>query len=257
MPAMAIPARLRPYLRSAVGYHEVLAPHALHHGLPSPFCTVILAFDEPMDCGWLRGREDRDRYWTSVAGLHSGPALIRTHGFQHGIQLSLTPAGLRALFGLPASAMVSTIARGDDLSYGMSHVHARLAEAPDWPSRWLLLTAALEEICRPESGPPAEVSRAWHVLTASGGTARIGDVADHVGWGRRRLLNAFRAEYGLSPKEAAMVIRFHRAISAVRAGHGLTQVAADSGYADQAHLTRDFVALGGGTPTALRDPWSD
>ena len=85
-----VPGALAPYVRSCVGYDYRLAPEAAHHGLPSTDITVIIAFDEPLDCSWLDGAQ-RARYDTLLAGLHTRPSLIRTHGHQHGIQLSVTP----------------------------------------------------------------------------------------------------------------------------------------------------------------------
>lgn len=256
MASMVVPESLRSYLHSVVGYHEVMAPQAVHHGLPSPYLTVVLAFDQPLDCGWMRGREDRARYWTCAAGLHTAPALIRTHGFQYGIQLSLTPRGARALLGLPASALAGAMTTSEDLPYGVGpDLHARLAEAPDWPTRWQVLTEAFTTRFLGDTGARPEVDRAWQLLMRSDGRARVSEIADHVGWGRRRLLREFRAEYGVGPKEAAMTMRFDRAVRSVRAGGSLAEVAAGCGYADQTHMTRDFTVLGGGTPLGLREPW--
>jgi hypothetical protein len=59
---------------------------------------------------------------------------------------------------------------------------------------------------------------------------------------------------GLAPKAYARIVRFQRAVGllgGVRDGHTLADVAIECGYCDQSHLTRDFVALAGCTPTAL------
>jgi transcriptional regulator GlxA family with amidase domain len=49
------------------------------------------------------------------------------------------------------------------------------------------------------------------------------------------------------------VLRFRRAVELLRLADGATlaEVAAASGYYDQAHLNRDFRALAGGPPGAL------
>jgi transcriptional regulator GlxA family with amidase domain len=87
------------------------------------------------------------------------------------------------------------------------------------------------------------------VLRASGGTARIADVAREVGWSERHLAARFRTEIGLTPKAAARVIRFDRARRMVL-GTPAAAVAATCGYADQAHLVREFVAFTGLGPRA-------
>jgi AraC-like DNA-binding protein len=48
------------------------------------------------------------------------------------------------------------------------------------------------------------------------------------------------------------MMRFHQACRLARSGTetGWAGIAAESGYADQAHLVREFSALAGETPTA-------
>jgi AraC-like DNA-binding protein len=48
------------------------------------------------------------------------------------------------------------------------------------------------------------------------------------------------------------MMRFHRACGLARTGKssGWADIAADSGFADQAHLVREFAALAGEPPTA-------
>lgn len=258
---------LRPHVSSIVGYHEALDPRAVHHGLPAPSLTVILSFDDALDVGWLAdaaGPEDPGtsggsaRYWTLAAGLHAAPALIRTHGLLHGIQLDLTPRGARALLGVPAGALASMMASHDELPLGIgSGLHARLAGTPDWEGRLALLQGELLSLLASHHDSPGaavapEVEECWRLLARHDGRVRIEDVAAHVGWSRRRLLTAFRAEYGLSPKEAARVFRFDRARRLIDAGHDLAAAAYVCGFADQAHLAREVRDLAGRTPSQLR-----
>ena len=48
------------------------------------------------------------------------------------------------------------------------------------------------------------------------------------------------------------MMRFHQAcrLARIEKTHGWAGIAAESGYADQAHLVREFVALAGESPTA-------
>lgn len=80
----------------------------------------------------------------------------------------------------------------------------------------------------------------------------IGQVAAEVGLGERALHRLANRAFGYGPKTLARVLRFQRAASRIRSGHPLAEVAASSGYADQAHLTREVRALTGTTPALLR-----
>lgn len=86
-----------------------------------------------------------------------------------------------------------------------------------------------------------------------GGLKDVGSVADSHGIGYKKLERLFAAEVGLSPKHFARIVRLQRALaSAVRGPNlNLAQLALEMGYADQAHLTRDFSALVGRPPRAF------
>ena len=77
-------------------------------------------------------------------------------------------------------------------------------------------------------------------------------LASALGLGERQLRRRFAAAVGYGPKTFARVARFRAALDAIRAGDPLARAAADAGYADQAHMTREMAALAGATPTVLR-----
>src|SRR5690606_5690496 len=103
----------------------------------------------------------------------------------------------------------------------------------------------------PDTVPVApEVRFAWRRLTAAGGAIPIATLADEVGWTRRHMTERFRREFGLGPKTAARVVRFDRARRMFVAGRAsLGEVAAAAGYADQAHMNRDWRQFAGASPT--------
>ncbi len=253
MPLVAhrMPADLRPFVDSCVGYREATHRDAVHHGLPSPAATLILAFDEPLDSGWLAdGTTSRE--WTILGGLHVAPALIRTHGHLHGLQLGLTPLGVRALTGAPVGAAARVITDAGPLVPGLAQLHDRLAATWDWSARFALLEGFLRArlATTAVAPPPApEVAEAWRRLGERGGRVRVGELAAELGWSRRRLSSRFGAELGLTPKQSARVFRFTRARALARR-HPLPEVALLAGYADQAHLCREWLTLAGRTPTA-------
>lgn len=79
----------------------------------------------------------------------------------------------------------------------------------------------------------------------------MGTLAQEVGGSRRHLGERFRREFGLTPKVAGRVMRFEstRRLLGTPGRPGLADVAARCGYADQAHLTREWRELAGCTPS--------
>lgn len=221
----------------------------LHHGLPSTHLTLVLCLSGTLD---FVGR--RPASFVSVAGgLHDRPVVMSHHGRQHGLQLDVTWRGARALFGLPAGELAGdVVGLADLLGDRASELVERSAAAPTWQHRFRLLDTTLSRLIADGRGEsPAEVVQAWRRLTETAGNLRIGALARELGWSRRHLNSRFRSEIGLSPKAAARVIRFERARRLLRSPlrPSLAETAVQCGYVDQAHLARDFRALGDLTAT--------
>nr|WP_243850498.1 helix-turn-helix domain-containing protein [Modestobacter marinus] len=240
-----------------VGYRQTGLTPALHRGLPSPHLTLILTLDEPLE---LVAHPDPGQPPGScaalVGGLHTRPALIATGTRQAGVQVSLTPAGARALLGVPAGALRSRDEPLADVLGGpAAELLDRVRGAGSWPARFAAVDDVLGRLAlRDAPGAAPEVTHAWQLTTGSAGRLPVATVAATVGWSERHLRQRFTAEFGLSPKEAARVVRFdvarRRLGSAVARGSDvdLAGLAAGAGYADQAHLTREWRELAGLPP---------
>ena len=254
---MDVPHRLHPALVGLLdrmqGYEYDLDPQAVHHGVAGPSATVIISFDEPLDVAWRGAPETRVQRWLLASGLHTTPVFIRTHGIQHGIQLDLTPAGCRALLGVPLSALVRGLVDHRDLPTGLPDgLHARMAAAA-WPERFRLLETHLLRLAgRSRAALPQDLAYAWQRLGETHGRLRVSELADTVGWSRRHLVNRFTTEFGLPPRDIARLHRFGAALTLARTGLAWGEVAARAGYADQPHLVREFRTLAAQTPTGWR-----
>lgn len=235
---------LRPFITRMVGYDLRMGAEEVHHGIPSPSTTVIVSFDAPLDVEWHGAPDTSVQHWTLASGLHLGPSLVRTHGHQHGIQLDLTPNGCRALLGLPVGGISGELAAHEDLPGGVSTgLHGRIADEPHWQERFAILEEHLLRLAhagRASPGVEPAVAQAWSLLAARRGRIGVAELADHVSCSRRHLLNRFRTELGRSPGEVARLHRFGHAATLGRQGLPWAEIAARCGYADQAHLSREF-----------------
>ncbi len=84
--------------------------------------------------------------------------------------------------------------------------------------------------------------------------ARVGLVARDLGMSERQLHRRCAAAVGYGPVLLRRVLRFRRFVSRIDAGGALDDLAvlaAEAGYADQAHLTRESRELAGLPPAAL------
>lgn len=243
-----LPGALTPFVESMVGYRIDGASPGTHIGMPSGTVTLVLALDEALRLTGADGR--RGRFDTVVAGLHASPAHILHDGFQHGVQLDLTPRGASLLLGGPPGEISCTsVNLGELVGPSARRLHECLAETPDWSRRFDLVLAGLFARREARWEPQPEVEHAWRVLRTSHGRASIREVAQEVGWSPRHLGECFRREFGHTPKMTARVLRFQESHRLIAAGCPLVDAATLAGYADQSHLNRDWIDFAGTSPT--------
>ncbi len=244
-----VPASLRPLVTTAVGYRAPAYPAGVHRGLPSRHLTLVVEMLEPLT---VRGLGATVRAHGVVGGLHTVPALIDAGRPQEGVQYGLSPLGARVLLGVPAGELRDrAVGLETLLGPDAARLVERMAATSHWSARFSLLDdALLDRLARCRWGPgpgwaaPAEVVEAWRLILASDGRMPVASVAGAVGWSRRHLGEQLRRATGLTPKEAARVARFEHAQRLLRGGgRPLADVAAEAGYADQAHLSREWRAL--------------
>jgi AraC-like DNA-binding protein len=244
---------LAPYVRSIVVYDVDHARPGVHIGMPSAELTWVLPLDEPLTVSWAGAPHTRTTAWTSVSGLHTAPAAVEHGRRQRGIQLSLTPAGARALWGVPARDLAGQLLELDDVDPGLADLPDRLALHTGWDARVAELQRCLLRALgrHRQPAPRPEVSRALAMLTRG---ASVAAAAADVGYSRRRLHTLVRDEVGVAPKVYQRLARFASAHGRLRRAAlvgdvSVAAVAAESGYADQAHLAREWSELAGCSPT--------
>jgi AraC-like DNA-binding protein len=246
----AVAGVLAPYVTSLVTYDSDLGAPGVHRGLPTTSLTLVLPLEEPLDVGWSDDSK-RAKRWSTVSGLHAAPAAIHHDGSQRGIQLSLTTAGARALLGVPAAELAHELLDLEEVAPDLAGLPERLHDAQPDAEPQVVEEALTRALARHGGAAPRpEVGRALAGLTRG---ERVADVADDVGYSRRRLSTLVREETGLAPKEYQRVARFE-ASRALVGRLPLAEVAAVCGFADQGHLAREWSELAGCPPsTWLRE----
>ncbi len=189
-----------------------------------------------------------DLIWAGDRLFVAGPD---TAARMHDVRADVDYVGLRmsagvgpALLGLPAQALTDECPDldavwGDRPARALQTVVAEdaLNALPRWAAQ-RARSAALDPL-----GP------AILILATDGVPAA--DTADRLGLTTRTLHRAALRLFGYGPRHLTRIQRFTRALDAARSGLPLAAVAAEHGYADQAHLSREARDLGGATMTAL------
>ncbi|MCZ7431149.1 helix-turn-helix domain-containing protein [Streptomyces sp. WMMC1477] len=171
--------------------------------------------------------------------------------------LRFAPGTGPAVLGVPARELRDQRVPLDALWPGarVRRLTERVTEAAD-RGEALEELAALDGLAA-RSRTPEAPGRELHpaVARALAAGRSVADVAREAGLSERQLHRRSLDAFGYGPKTLARILRFQRALERARAGRPPAEVAAVTGYADQAHLARDVRALAG-VPlgTLLRGP---
>lgn len=173
-----------------------------------------------------------------------------------------TPGGLGAFVTEPATYNDRVVALEEALGTDDSVLIKEVSAQPDQESRVGVLAEVLANVIA--GADPRRVRRAREVADVARlaesdrSVRRLSDLCGKAGVGPRSLQRMFMQYAGVSPTWVLRRYRLLDAAEEVRGGQRVSwaKVAADLGYADQAHLTRDFRSVIGQTPAAYADAQS-
>jgi AraC-like DNA-binding protein len=242
--------RLRTHVAGAYsGYVEGTAAGDRIRRPPSGKVTVIFGLDAAM----LHEKPDRPSVMSAafVAGLHDGFSITEALGPSQGVQVDLTPIGAYLVLGQSMSDYENRVVDvADAFGPDGAALLDQLGASGDWRRRFALIDAFIaSRLASNQRAASPAVVWAWNELQRTHGQARIGDLAVRIGWSRKHLVSTFREQIGLPPKTVAQLLRYERASELLTEGRPAIDVAATCGYADQAHLIRDFRRFSGLTPS--------
>lgn len=187
----------------------------------------------------------------TVVGAMSEALVVRAPAGRHMFGVRFRPG--RASLFVDASAAEVRDARVpvDSLIAGSSLLVERVLECRSDDERVNVVAAYIHE---PRSRARANDARIDHAVRAlSSGRTPIARVASELGLSERQLERLFHERVGIRPKVFARVLRMQQAMRLLQSAPS-SAIAAEAGYADEAHLFRDFRALCGTTPSGLAAP---
>ena len=187
--------------------------------------------------------------------LVAGPdAVTRRVKLRDGLVITgirLRPGACRAILGCPAERLVNDSMLLSDVATGATELHRRLLLSDNLFARLAHLESWVRSALERATANDRAVIAACRLLGANP-KIEIGDVARRLDWNVRMIHRQFIAACGYSPKHFQRIMRIQ---GALRVAHStpvaeLGDLAAAAGYADQAHMTRDFRDITGFTPAA-------
>jgi AraC-like DNA-binding protein len=233
------------------GYTEWAAPAALRDAVACLWTRVItegaerIALVLPDGCTDLIWEQGRGAH---VAGPDTGPVPASIAAGTVIIGVRFRPAAGGPALGVPLSELRDQRVDLADLRPADARRLSAGLDPATAVSRALDVTAALAD-----DGPP-DRAVTWAARLLRDPQARTEDVAAEVGLSLRQLRRRCHAAVGYGPKTLQRVLRFRRFVSRLDARPevlDLAALAAETGYADQAHLTKECARLSGLTPAAL------
>jgi AraC-like DNA-binding protein len=187
-----------------------------------------------------------------VVGPWTGPFVAQFAAGTRIVGVRLNPGCAHSLLGMPASELLN---QSVPLTEVWRTNRARFAPvlhvaSPDCRGSDLLENLTHVTALGVEPDPIVVASIRWLADHPHSGVEHLGQ---RVGISYRQLRRRFSAAVGYAPKTFQSVLRFQRLLHVAGRSpkQSLADLAADAGYADQAHMTREVRRFSDCTPTVL------
>ena len=245
-----------------MGNYREFVPSPPLHALVACRWSRTVPADGPADPALILPDGCVDMIWRDgnlvVAGPDQRAWLSPVRAGEEIVGIRLRPGVAGAVLDLPASELLnSRVPLEELLDSRAAKLAERLNEAEDRDSKFLLLEALVASAIV-QRAPDPVVLAATRRLGFPG--SRVDQLAHALGISERQLRRRFHVAVGYGPKTLDRVLRFRRLVSRAQAVSDgevdLARIAAELGYADQAHMTRDSVRLTGMSPAHLAALWT-
>lgn len=212
----------------------------------APHVTELLG-DPAMHVVFERGSSRVVGVWTRLwRRTLEGRGLVRA--------LKLRPGAARALFAQPAHDFTNRVVPLASVFEGVPALEDRVLAPIDEDEAFAVVEGWIraERVHTPSVETLRAIACVEHV-TKDAALGRVEALARVTEMGVRELQRLFREHVGASPKHVIRRVRLQEAALRIEKGELVTlaDLAAELGYADQAHLARDFKLATGRSPSAF------
>jgi AraC-like DNA-binding protein len=187
-----------------------------------------------------------------VSGTYTGSFVIDAHQQASVMGVHFRPGGAFPFLGAAVSELADTHVDLETLwGSAARRLRERLCAAREPAERFRLLEEALTAHLFNPMEHHYAVLFALNVFVRADSDSSVRDVAKMVGLSKRRFIQVFAREVGLTPKLFCRLRRFQRAFRSLRQARlpDWSRLATECGYCDQSHFIRDFRNFSGLQPT--------
>lgn len=247
-------APLCEYVEDFWQYQDYVGAHARERILPSG--TFELVFNLHEDELRIYGPSPSDPCRRFTGAVISGPyaGAFTSDSAEEAAILGVhfRPGGAAAILGMPAHELCNAHVDLQAIWGQAAHaVREQLAALCDPMDRFRLVEQTLLEQLRAPVPRHGAVRLGLALLIRTHGRAKVRDISKAADVSRRRFIDLFAAEVGVTPKLFGRLQRFQFAVAAVRCSTKVdwAQLAVACGYFDQSHLVHEFQEFSGVSPS--------
>lgn len=169
------------------------------------------------------------------------------------IGIRFRPGGIYPFVAVPLHSFTDLIVDADAVVTDFrSPLQNRLLEAQNKAEQIQELERFLNQLIRHFDKRSPVITSIVNYLVSRNGQISIEQLSHQANVSRRQLERLFLRYVGVSPKMLARILRFRHVKSVLKTGldDSLMGIAFENGYTDHAHLTNEFKAFTGLTPSA-------
>ncbi len=192
----------------------------------------------------------------TVIGLYTRPYEVQFRSLVHVFGIRFKPEGIFNLFGIPASSFSE---RFEDMeavlgSYFCEYC-SKLRETNDTGQQIALTRSYLLKQLQKNHPEQTYLNYAADIIREMNNIVRIEELPGKVYISRRQLEREFMQKIGVTPKQYLRIARLNAINRYLQANtnQSLGALSYETGFSDQAHLTREFKSLVGVPPAKFRD----
>jgi AraC-like DNA-binding protein len=220
-------------------------PDTLEHAIPPDGCvSIAVAFSS------------RGLHRIAVVGPRLSALRVPVHRGIRYVGARTTPGGCSAVLGLAPRPLRERVVLLHDVAPSKAEALSIAMAGGAAPDALLdvLVRVVDSWVDAPAQVDSAALAMVSRILQARG-QGPVGAIAEGTGLSYRQGLRRFVDAVGLSPKELARLARLRHACLQVLASEGRSwaDVSAAAGFADQAHMTREFSEVYGWPPNLVRE----